>query len=232
GLALVEKMKSGKKTRADMLKELNLNAKNRKVLRLKDGKRKVIVLADGDDKKDDPPAPKEKDPLDDVKARRAIAGQQATGEVNDAIRRANRLVGENPDLAYQDLKQLREDVKGNTDLDPKTVTSLVSRLDRAMESVQRLGAVVKRDLAEALKLRAAADARLAIRRTEMRAKGRVRERMRVFKTLMDQAREMEAFRQALTIRNDLVNAGQRVPPAVIAGYMQGQAGYHLREVQE
>ena len=50
GLILVEKMKTGKKSRADMLKELRMNAATREVMRIKDGKRKIEVLADGDEK--------------------------------------------------------------------------------------------------------------------------------------------------------------------------------------
>ena len=61
---------------------------------------------------------------------------------------------------------------------------------------------------------------------------RVRERMRVFHNLMDQAREQQAFRQAQAIRKDLVDQGLPVPPAVTAGYAVGLAGYHLREEQE
>src|SRR5262249_46892740 len=51
-------------------------------------------------------------------------------------------------------------------------------------------------------------------------------------TLMDQARELEAARQAQAIRTDLLNQGQPVPPAVTAGYQTALNGYNLREVQE
>ena len=61
---------------------------------------------------------------------------------------------------------------------------------------------------------------------------RVRERMRVYHNLMDQAREQQAFRQAQAIRKDLIDQGLPVPPAVTAGYAVGLAGYHLREEQE
>ena len=53
------------------------------------------------DKKDDPLAPPERpgDALQDVKARQAVADQQAAGMINDTIRQANRLVQTDPDAA-------------------------------------------------------------------------------------------------------------------------------------
>ena len=233
GLALVENMRAGKKSRADMLKELRMDAAKREVMRLKDGKRKIVVLADGDEKEEKLPAGVDPgDPLDDVKARRAIAEQQANALVNEAVRQANRLVRTNPDEAYELLKRTLDGVKGNADLEGRVVAALTARLSQAMGSVARVGNTVKRDQAEGLALRAAADARLDIRRTETLAQDRVRERLRVFHNLMDQAREEEAHRQALSIRNDMVNQGQVVPAAVTYGVQSSLNGYHLREVQE
>ena len=234
GLVLVEKMKTGKKSRADMLKELRKDAAKREVMRLKgDGKRKIEVLADGDEKEEKLPGGVDpRDPLDDVKARRAIAEQQANIMVNEAIRQANRLVRSSPDEAYERLKRTRDSVKDNPDLQPASIAGLTARLSQAMGSISRIGATIKRDQGQALALRAAADARLDLRRSEVLAQDRVRERLRVFRNLMDQAREEEAFRQALAIRNDLVSQGQPIPPSVTFGMQASLNGYHLREVQE
>jgi tetratricopeptide (TPR) repeat protein len=229
GLALVEKMKTGKKSRADMLAELRLNAAKREVLRLKDGKRAIVVLADGDEKIDEPKGP---DLLEDVKTRRAIAEQQANLMVAEAVRQANRLVRTGPDEAYELLKRTLDSVRSNDALVAPVVARLSAQLGREMESVARRGETFKRDQAQALALRAAADARLDLRRTATAAQDRVRERLRVFHNLMDQARELEANRQALSIRNDLVNQGLPVPPAVTLGYQQSLNGYHRREEVE
>ncbi len=114
GVLLVERMKTGKKSRADMLKELRLGNASREVARIKDGKRTIVVLADGDEKKDDPkPGVEGRDPLDDVKARREIAEQQATLLVAEAVRQANRLVRTSPDEAYELLKRTLDGVKSN-----------------------------------------------------------------------------------------------------------------------
>jgi hypothetical protein len=232
GVSLVEKMKSGKKKRSDMLAELRLNAASREVVRLLPGKRVINVLADGDEKPDAAAAPPERDPLEDVKARRAIAEQQANAVVEEAVRQASRLVRSSPDEAYELLKRTLDGVRANDALTPPVLARLSGRLTREMESVARISAVIKRDQAEALALRAAADARLDIRRTETRAQDRLRERLRVFQNLMDQAREEEAYRQALSMRNDLVSQGLQVPPAVTFGYQTALNGYHLREERE
>jgi hypothetical protein len=231
GMRLIEDMKSGKKTRKQMLAALKLNAKERKVIRIAKGKRKILVLADGDERKD-PPDAGPVDPLDDVKARRAVANQQATQMVNETIRQANRLVRTDPDSAYELLKQTREGVQANTDLTPAVASGLAARLARAMAGVEREGKMEKRRIEEALVLRAAADARLEARNLEAAAQNRIRERMRVFHNLMDQAREMEAYRQAVAIRQDLIDEGRTVPPAVTAGLRVGLSGYHLRELRE
>ncbi|MFO0844433.1 MAG: vWA domain-containing protein [Gemmataceae bacterium] len=239
GLMLVERMRAGKRTRQEMLEELRLNAARRELLRVeaRGQVRKVEVLnqaaqrdADRDKPADDLPPPR--DPIEDVRMRRQIAEEQATLAVNEAVRQANRVVRTDPDGAYELLKRTRDGIAANADLDPRAVTNLSGRLSTAMEGVARQGAIVKRDQAEALALRAAADARLDLRRAEAVAQDRLRERMRVFRNLMDQAREEEAFRQALSIRNDLVGQGQRVPPSVTAAYQTAITGYHAREVAE
>ncbi len=98
-----------------------------------------------------------------------------------------------------------------------------------MQTIDIRGAVVKRDQAEALNLLAAANARTTLTAQERLEQNRVRERMRVFHTLMDQAREQQAYLHAQNIRKDLIDQGLPVPPAVTAGYAIGLAGYHLRE---
>src|SRR5262249_39098017 len=160
--------------------------------------------------------------LEEVKARREIARQQADALVAETIRQANRLVRADPDEAYRSLKLTLDGLRGNTELDPAAITAFSTRIVRAMENISRIGSPLKGDAAEAAALRAAADARLDVRRTEVLAQERVRERMRVFHNLMDQARELEAARQADAIRSDLVGQGQQVPPAVTAAYRIGQ----------
>src|SRR5262249_25184308 len=186
---------------------------------------KIIVEDAGDDRPDAPPGDPDRKALDDFRARKQIAAQQATVMVREAIRQAERLVRLNPDEAYTLLKQTLEGVRDNIDLEPNTVANLTNRLGRAMESVKRTGDIVKRDQAEALALRAAADARLDLRNTVRLAQDRVRERMRIYRNLMDQAREDEAQRQVHLLREDLVNPGLPVPQAVTARHQRGPSAF-------
>src|SRR5262249_14384905 len=79
------------------------------------------------------------------------------------------------------------------------------------------------------------DARLDLRRTENAANDRLRERLRVFRNLMDQARELRAYELVEGdggIRDDLVRNGLPVPPAVTAAGQIALSAFHPRELRE
>jgi tetratricopeptide (TPR) repeat protein len=239
GLKLVEDLRNGKKTLADVKKMLAVQ-KGDTVTRI-DGSGRVVKLPAenlfADPEKKDEPVPLAPDAADarrqnEIKARLEIADQQQTQIVNDAIRQANRMVQTDPDAARDFLKRTLDGVRTNPDITIKAKTALADRLERAVQQVDIRGAVVKRDQAEALNLLAAADARTTLAAQERLEQNRIRERMRVFHTLMDQAREQQAYIHAQDLRKDLIDQGLPVPPAVTAGYAIGLAGYHLREEQE
>jgi tetratricopeptide (TPR) repeat protein len=192
------------------------------------------LFADAD-KKDAPPlAPDEADKnrIEDIKARQAIVDQEQRGIVDEAIRQANRQVLTRPDDAHEFLKRTLDGVRTNPDITNATRAALSDRLERAVQYVDIRGAVVKRDQDEALRLLANADARTTLSAQGRIEQDRVRERMRVYHNLMNQAREQQAYPQAQSIRKDLIDQGLPVPPAVTAGYASALAGYHLREEQE
>jgi tetratricopeptide (TPR) repeat protein len=238
GLRFVEDVRSGKRT-LDDLKKLMKFKKDDKFTRITpDGKSVQIdaehLFADPD-KKDNPPlapAEEERNRLNDVKARQAIVAQEQTQIVNDAIRQANRIVQTRPDDAHDFLKRTLDGVQTDPDLTRETRAALSDRLQRQLQQIDIRGSVVKRDQDEALRLMANANARTTLRATERLEQNRVRERMRVFHNLMDQAREQQAYRQAQSIRRDLIDQGLPTPSAVTAGYAVGLAGFHLREEQE
>src|SRR5262249_12024493 len=139
GLVLVDKMKDGKKTRQQMLKELRLDAAKRELVRLHKGKRKLVVLDEADEKENarQDKEDQARDPLDEIKRRRRIAEQQATATVNEAVRQANRVVRSNPGDAYRILEQTLADVKGNPDLTAESVRNLEARLTSNMRTLRR-----------------------------------------------------------------------------------------------
>src|SRR5262249_37608633 len=148
------------------------------------------------------------------------------------IRQANSLVQTDPDGAQELLKQTRDGVLSNPDLSPRIQASLARQLEQALQRAVLSGRLVKRDQAERLAALAVADARRARTQLEEAAQDRVRERLRVYHNLMNQAREQEAQRQAEAIRRDLVDQGLPIPQAVQAAYTIGQRGYYFRQERE
>jgi tetratricopeptide (TPR) repeat protein len=234
GLKLVEDLRAGKKTFADV----------RTMLKVKDGDKKHIgrvvkleeerLFADPEKKDNQPlaPAEAERNRLRDVQARQAIANQEQRQVVDEAIRQAQRLVQTDPDAAHDFLKRTLDGVRTNPDITADVKRALGDRLERSVQQVDIRGAVVKRDQAEALSLLASANARTTINAQQRLEENQIRERMRVYHNLMDQAREQQAYRHAQAIRKDLIDQGLPVPPAVTGAYAVGLAGYHLRENQE
>jgi hypothetical protein len=242
GLNLVRDLRSGKKT-FDQVQKATV-AKKGDIVKYKKvedkwGGKFVKLPAEqifADPPKNDPPplAPDqaEQNRMNDFRARQAIVDQEQTGIVNDAIRQANRLVLTRPDDAHDFLKRTLDGVRTNPDLSNAARAALSDRVERALQNVDIQGAVVRRDQDEALRLMANATARTTLSTQERMEQSNVRERMRVYHNLMNQAREQQAYRQAQSIRKDLIDQGLPVPPAVTAGYAVGLAGYHLREEQE
>jgi tetratricopeptide (TPR) repeat protein len=242
GLKLVDELRSGKKN-LDDLKNWFKARKGEKFTRIQQGKSVQLpaeqLFAEQQDKKDDkkdnapqPPDLGDQDRINAIKARQAIVDQEQTEVVNDAIRQANRTVRTRPDDAHEYLKRTLDGVRTNPDISNAVRASLSDRLERALQNVDITGAVVKRDQDEALRLMANANARTTLSAQERLEQDRVRERMRVYHNLMDQAREQQAYRQAQSIRKDLIDQGLPVPPAVTGAYYVGLAAYHLREEQE
>ncbi len=242
GLLLMEDLRTGKRKIED-LKNAFKYKKGDKIARITpEAPKGTTVRLDAEqlfadpDKKDAPPplAPDVADQnrINEIRARQAIVDQQQKEIVDDAVRQANRMVRTQPDDAHDFLKRTLDGVRTNPDLSEPAKAALSSRLERALQRVDVEGAVVKRDQEEALRLMANANARIALGVRERAEQETIRARMRVYHNLMDQAREQSAYRQAQSIRKDLIDQGLPVPPAVTAGYAVGLAGYHLREEQE
>jgi tetratricopeptide (TPR) repeat protein len=241
GIKLVEELHSGKKKLED-IKDLFKFKKGETFTRFQQGRRVVLpaeqLFANADEKKDNPPPPPvapdvaDQNRINEIRGRQAIVDKQQAEVVDDAIRQANRMVQTRPDDAHEFLKRTLDSVSTNPDISNDIRASLSNRLARAIQNVDITGAVVKRDQEEALRLMANANARTTLVAQERMEQDVIKARMRVYHNLMDQAREQAAYRQAQSIRKDLVDQGLPVPPAVTAGYAIGLAGYHLREEQE
>ncbi len=245
GIKLVEDLRSGKMKFED-IKDLFKFKKGDNFTRFAQGRRVVLpaeqLFAEQDPNQDNPPKANAPAPLapdvadqnriNEIRGRQAIVDRQQAQVVDDAIRQASRMVQTRPDDAHDFLKRTLDSVSTNPDISNEVRAALSNRLARAIQNVDITGAVVKRDQEEALRLMANANARTTLLAQERMEQDVIRARMRVYHNLMDQAREQAAYRQAQSIRKDLVDQGLMVPPAVTAGYAVGLVGYHLREVQE
>src|SRR5262249_15131604 len=95
-----------------------------------------------------------------------------------------------------------------------------------------VAAQVKRDQEQTLLALAARDARETRAAFQKAQEGLIKARLDVFHSLMNQARERQAYEVAQQIREDLTFQGQPVPTSVTAAYWTALRGYHLREVRE
>ena len=172
------------------------------------------------------------DVLKNAEARQAVADQQATQLVDEAVRRANRKVLVKPAEAIQDLKQTLDDIRNNPDVDEATRIRLVNDLQGASQAVDRVGRRVQAEQEQAQAVAALAAAKSINLAQDELVQRQTRERMRQFADLMHLAREESAYLQAQSIREDLTAQGQPVPVSVTAGYQVALVGYNLRELNE
>ncbi|HXG09183.1 MAG TPA: VWA domain-containing protein [Gemmataceae bacterium] len=234
GLDVVRKLREGQLTREQIEKQLAPRAGDQ-IKRISSDR--LLALARQEPPKEpapQPPAPPgAEDPLmREARQRQIVEEQRTAALVDEAIRTANRMVQTDPAGANEYLKRVLEGVRANEAIGPEARRNLANRLERALQNTQILGARIQRDQEIRLRMLTAARERTLLEQTRQAAEDRIRERMRVFDRLMDQAREEEAARQAQAIRADLLAQGQAVPVAVTGGYLTALNGFHLREMQE
>ncbi|HZT82485.1 MAG TPA: VWA domain-containing protein, partial [Gemmataceae bacterium] len=235
GKSIAEKLQDGRLRREQLAKELLAQAGDRvwRIARRQPGDRPRADLRKLDEQPPEaaPPAAPD-DLLGDVRRRQAAEEQRLNQVVEETLREAERVLRSDPDAAHDLLKRALDNVRSDAELAPEARQRLAGRLGRALRSADQRGARIKQDIDQRLQVLARERERLAVETARMATEDRVRERMRVFHNLMNQAREKTAIEQASKLREDLVSRGLPVPAAVTAAYAQSLAGYHLREVQE
>jgi hypothetical protein len=239
GLDVVRRLREGKLS-WDEYQEKMKSGPGDKAIHIEKGKvrrEKLLALAQQPEAGRQPEAPiapaeAPADILQEARQRQQVENARMSQLVQEAVREAARELRSNPDAAHDRLARALDGVRNNPDLSEAVRASLAQTLEANLRDVDVRGAVIKRDIEERTQRLIAAQAILTARAAEESVENRIRERMRVFHNLMNEGREEEAQRQALAIRQDLVDQGLPVPPAVTAGYIIGQAGHNLREYQE
>ena len=245
GLALVEKMKAGKVTRADLEKKVHEKSDALKIG--KDGAaRQVVQEFVPDAQPKDPPAggagqppvagtgnpPAAIDLINEARARRQVEEQRYRILTDATIRRGRQQLRTDPDAAYQDLKRQRDEILGYEGIGADARVQMVADLEAVMREVFVKGAEIKRQ---------AAAEREQISRTRTRInefdhaqaeEDRTKARIDAFRQLMQQARYELAYQEAQLMIQERISKGQDVPAASVASYIIGQQATQLREWRE
>jgi hypothetical protein len=237
GLTIVDRMKDGTLNRKAF--EAQLAAADANVERIaKDDKagakakrvRVNLVELAAAQQKDAPQG--QDDLLRDQKRREAVEDQRSTQQVEENIRQANRMLRSDPDGAMELLRRSLDNTRGNTNLSDRTRTELENRLERSLRQNEQEGRRIRQDIDQQLRALAREQQRRDLESIRATFEDRIRERLRQYHALMDKAREEEAADRANELRQDLINQGQPVPPAVNAAYYNALFSANLHELAE
>jgi hypothetical protein len=238
GLTIVERMKDGTLTRNDI--EARVREADKNVLRIDKGDKtgakpqrtRIDLVAWAAQQPQNQPAANPDDLLKDQLRRQAVEDQRSTQQVEENIRQAGRMLRSDPEGAMELLRRTLDNARGNPDLSDRTRTELENRLERSLRQNEQEGRRVRQEIDQRLRILAREQERLRLESIRLTFEDRIRERMRQYHVLMDQAREEEAAQRANELRQDLINQGQPVPPAINAAYYNALFSANLHELAE
>lgn len=234
GLKVVAKLKDGQLTREQLRQQMNAANPALKIGAEGNGVQvtKVNLNELVNEQQPETPPATPGDLLELEKRRRQIQEQQVTQVVDDTIKRARSLIASDPDGAYDLLKRQLGSIRENTDLSDKMRATLASRLESALRNAVAEGAIVKQRQEAELQRRLAEQARQAVDAAKQTDEERIRERVRSFGALMNQARYEEAYKEALVLVQEQQSKGKPVPVQATAAYQMALNAANLREFEE
>jgi hypothetical protein len=231
GLAVVAKLKDGRITREQIRKQLDTTNLGLEIGGKGEVKRvNLNELVQQEQQPTTPVAPS--DLLELEKRRRQVQEQQVTQIVDDTIKRARALIASDPDTAYDLLKRQLGSVRENSDLSDALRATLATRLESALRNAVAEGAIVKQRQEAELQRRLAEQARAAAEAAKQTDEERIRERVRSFGALMNQARYEEAYKESLVLIQEQQSKGRPVPVQATAAYQMSLNAANLREFEE
>lgn len=241
GVRLVDRIQKGEIS-LDELKKVSFNTP--------DGLRvDVRQLALGQDpKKDEPKAEPKAEPKPEVKddakidpaqllkqeeARQKIREQQTNVAVEETLNRARDLLRNgDPKTAKDILVAQRDSIRVVGDVGEVTRQKLLNQIGLLLDEVSTRGdAMIRAKAEENERLARAQQQRIAADQGVAREE-KIRERIKNFATLMNQARYEDAYREALVMENEFVNEGKAVPIETQAVARIGQAAVNYRDFRE
>ncbi|HEY2910666.1 MAG TPA: hypothetical protein VGI99_10495, partial [Gemmataceae bacterium] len=239
GLVLVDKMKTGRLTKAELEKKIAATKDGLKIDIKGATKIAFQEIAKQEPPKGPPPPPNTgaqppapADLIRQAENLRRIEEQRYRVLVDQTILEAGRLLRTDPDQAYLNLKRQRDDVLSYGGISDAARTTLATALTAKMDEVFRKGGEIKRNAAaereQIAKTRQTLNA-FDLRQAE---EDSTKAKIDSFKQLMQQARFELAYQEAQLMIHDRVARGKDIPPSVTASYQIGQQATQLREWRE
>ena len=246
GLKVVDRLKDGQITREQLRQQLSdpkqiaVRFANGTNNRLTEGQ--LAKLEGGNEQQpapESPPvaspvpaAPAGADLLEQQRRRMAVQEQQVKQVVDEVIAKAKRELASDPDVAYDLLKRQLTSVRENTDLGDRVRATLASQLEGALRAAVADGTRVREAQRAELQRTLLNEARRSADVALSNEQEMIRERIRAFGVLMNQARFEEAYKEALVLQQEQISKGRQVPVAAIAAYQMGLNAANLREFDE
>ena len=239
GVVLVDKMRTGRITKADLEKKIAAVKDGMKLDKAGATKFAIQEIA-LQDPKDVPPAPGAGgatppaaiDRIREAEALRRVEEQRYRVLVDSTIRRSRQQLRTEPDQAYLDLKRQRDEILAYGGIGEESRTRLTSDITSVMDEIFRKGSEIKRQAAAERESIAKTRQKLnefdRIQNDENSTKAKID----AFKQLMQQARFELAYQEAQILIQERVAKGQSVPPTAVASYIIGQQATQLREWRE
>lgn len=246
GLTLIDRMKTGKVTKADLAKRIAAATQG---LKFEKGQAvRTVVQEAAQEKKEEPktgaapggPPPvigtgnpqAAGDAIREAAALRKVEEDRYRVLVDSAVRRAREQLRVDPDAAYQELKRQRDDVLAYEVLGDAVRNRLVTDLEATMREIYLKGGEVKRQAAAERERIASVRQRLNEFDRAEREEDRTKARIDAFRQLMEQARYELAYQEAQLMIAERISRGLAVPNSATAGYIIGQQATQLREWRE
>jgi tetratricopeptide (TPR) repeat protein len=171
--------------------------------------------------------------LRQAEAQQRIREQQVTVAVDETLARARALLNAGDPRSAKDLLVAQRDtVRVAGDIGEGSRNRLLNRIELLLQDVGTRGDAMIRARAEENEKIARAQQRLVALDQETARQERVRDRIRTFAALMNQARYEDAYREALVMESELLNAGYGSPGATFAVARIGQAASNFRDFRE
>ncbi|HKB04474.1 MAG TPA: vWA domain-containing protein [Gemmataceae bacterium] len=173
------------------------------------------------------------DLLRQAAAQQRIREQQVSGAVEETLARARALLNSgDPRTARDLLVAQRDTIRVSGDIGERTRTQLLNRIEVLLQTVAEQGDRMVRARAEENERIQRARAQRIAADQAMAREERIRERIRSFGILMNQARYEDAYREALVMENELMAAGYGAPGATFAVARIGQAASNYHDFRE